>query len=84
MDKQRTCNEIMQDLMYTSRYDYKKLRKLHKELKAYGIGLPIMARHYNLIFYGSIVIIIAIYCCVEIFLLNWNSLERMGWTWNQL
>lgn len=49
---QRTYEEIIKDV-YTAT-NPKICRKLHKELRAYGDGLPFMSRYPNFALYGSI------------------------------
>lgn len=37
--------EILKQVSETSKRDYRKVRKLHRELREYGDGLPLMYRH---------------------------------------
>lgn len=61
--------EIIEDLNTTPTWNARKLRKIHKELKPYGNGVPFMWRHpmlpsYLALAFAGVVIVI---CGLRIF-----------------
>ena len=41
----RAYEEILKDLNDTDQYDYRKIRELHRELKHYHDGVPLLDRY---------------------------------------